>query len=82
VRTTVTLEKTLAAGLRNVARRTGRSFERVLDETLRRGLLDRSTVTRPKRFVVRARNLGRMRPGISLDGIAALLERIEGSARR
>jgi len=80
VRTTVTLDEDVAAKLRDEARRRGKPFKQALNEALRRGLLERGSSPRP--FRVRARGLGRLRPGVSLDDIADLLDQIEGERRR
>jgi len=77
VRTTLTLDEDVAAKLKAAARRSGRPFRDVVNETLRRGLLSE----RPGRgapFRVTARSLGGLRPGLELDNIGELLERIEG----
>ena len=80
VRTTVTLDEDVAAKLRDEARRRGKPFKQALNEALRRGLLERRLSSRP--FRVQARGLGRLRPGVSLDDIAGLLDQIEGERRR
>ena len=67
----------LAMKLKAVVRRSGRAFRDVVNDTLRRGLL---RARRP--FRVKARSLGGLRPGIDLDNIGVLLERVEGSAHR
>jgi plasmid stability protein len=62
VRTTLTLDDDVAAKLKATARRSGRGFREVVNETLRRGLM----AERPARravFKVAARSLGGLRPG-------------------
>ncbi len=81
MRTTLTLEKDVAAGLRAEARRTGRAFKDVVNECLRAGLLQREVVRAAPRFSVNPRDFGELQPGISLDNVAELLERIEGPNR-
>jgi hypothetical protein len=81
-RTTVTLDEDVAAKLRAEVRRSGKPFKRALNEALRRGLVERTDRARPPAFRVRARNLGRVRPGLSLDDIGGLLDRLEGDRRR
>jgi hypothetical protein len=53
-----------------------------VNEYLRIGLNARQAVKPPKKFVVRAKDLGALRPGISLDSISELLEQIEGPLHR
>jgi hypothetical protein len=77
VRTTLTLDEDVAAKLTRAARRSGRPFREVVNETLRRGLLAAAPTPRRK-FQVKARSLGGLRPGLQLDDIGGLLERIEG----
>jgi len=78
VRTTLTLEDDVAARLRAEARRTGRPFKTLVNEALRAGLLQKR-VPRPKQqFTIESHNFGGLHPGVSLDNIGELLERIEG----
>jgi hypothetical protein len=82
MRTTVTLDEDVAAKLTSLARRTGRAFRDVLNETLRRGLA-RPTATQPKQaFAVKARDLGTRRPGLPSDSVADLIEQAEGPLYR
>jgi plasmid stability protein len=81
VRTTLTLDEDVAAKLRAEARRSGRSFRDVVNDAIRRGLLDRRS-PRSGPFTVNARDLGSVRAGLDLDNIADLLERVEGPAHR
>jgi len=82
VRTTLTLDEDVAAKLQALSRRSGRSFREVVNETLRRGLMNTSARGGRQPFVVQARDLGRLRPGLSLDNIGDLLEHIEGPLHR
>lgn len=82
MRTTVTLDEDVAAKLRAEARSGGKPFKQALNDALRRGLLERGAAVASRPFRVRARNLGRLRAGVSLDNIAGLLDRIEGERRR
>lgn len=79
-RTTVTLEDDVVAGLRDASRRTGRPFKAVVNDAIRAGLGSAASRNRPP-FQPRARPLG-LRPGIELDDISGLLERIEGPEHR
>jgi hypothetical protein len=81
-RTTVTLDEDVAAKLRAEMRRSGKPFKRTLNDALRRGLLEGGAGKRHPAFRVKARDLGRLRSGVSLDDIGGLLDRLEGEQRR
>ena len=81
VRTTLTLDDDVAAKLKAAARRSGRAFRDVVNETLRRGLMTERPARR-ERFRITPRSLGGLRPGLRLDNIAELLEQIEGPGHR
>jgi hypothetical protein len=82
MRTTLTLDDDVAAKLKTESHRAGRPFREIVNETLRRGLESRR-VTAPRRaFKVTARDLGNLKPGLSLDNIAELIEHVEGSLHR
>ena len=72
----------MAAKLRSQARRTGRSFRDVVNEALRRGLATPPVRGARPAFAVKVRDLGALRPGLSLDNIGELLERVEGPLHR
>jgi hypothetical protein len=82
MRTTLTLDDDVAAKLRAESRRTGRSFRDVVNEALRHGLATRRSGASSRRFRVETRDLGALRPGLSLDSIANLLEEVEGPLHR
>ncbi len=82
MRTTLTLDDDVAAKLKRLARRSGRAFREVVNDTLRRGLLADAPGARRSPFTVRARDLGPIRPGLSLDNVGDLLERVEGPLHR
>lgn len=82
MRTTLTLDDDVAAKLKRLARRSGRAFREVVNDTLRRGLLADAPGSRRSPFTVRARDLGALRPGLSLDNVGDLLERVEGPLHR
>jgi plasmid stability protein len=82
MRTTLTLDEDVAAKLKAEARRAGRSFRDVVNETLRRGLVSRSAPGKRSPFRVQARDLGNLKPGLGLDNIAELLDQIEGPLHR
>ncbi len=81
MRTTLTLDEDVAARLKSLARRWGLPFRQVVNDTLRRGLVRQPAASRAP-FTVAARDLGRLRPGLSLDNVADLIEQIEGPLHR
>lgn len=78
VRTTLTLDDDVAAKLRSEARGSGLPFRDVVNDMIRRGFASRPV----EPFRVTARDLGNLRPGLSLDNVAELLERVEGPLHR
>jgi hypothetical protein len=82
MRTTLTLDDDVAAKLRAEMRRSGRAFRDVVNDTLRRGLANQRAAVRKQPFKVSARDLGKLRPGLSLDNVAELIEQVEGSLHR
>jgi hypothetical protein len=81
-RTTITLDEDVAAKLKTEARRSGRPFREVVNDALRRGLASRRQPAGREPFRVVARDLGDLRPGLSLDNIGDLLEQLEGPVHR
>jgi hypothetical protein len=82
MRTTLTLDDDIAAKLKAESRRTGRAFRDIVNETLRRGLTSSRVTPRRPPFKIRGRDLGNLKPGLSLDGIAELIEQVEGPLHR
>ena len=82
MRTTLTLDEDVAAKLRSEARVSGRSFRDVVNDAIRRGLAGRRVAESAEPFRVTARDLGNLRPGLSLDNIGEVLERLEGPLHR
>jgi hypothetical protein len=82
MRTTITLDEDVAAKLRAEVRRSGRTFKETINEALRRGLLARQQPAPRRPFRVQARDLGALRPGLSLDDVGGLLDRVEGEQHR
>jgi hypothetical protein len=81
VRTTLTLDEDVIAKLREDMRRTGKSFKETVNENLRMGFANKSSM-KPKRFVVRPKSLGPLPPGMSLDCASALIDELEGPLHR
>ena len=82
MRTTLTLDDDVAAKLKTESQRAGRAFREIVNETLRRGLESRRATAQRRHFKVTARDLGNLKPGLSLDNIAELIEHVEGSLHR
>ena len=70
MRTTLTIEDEIARELKEIARRSRKSFTAVVNETLRAGLAAR-------RYRLRAASLGGVRHGVNLDKAVALADSIE-----
>jgi hypothetical protein len=82
MRTTLTLDDDVAAKLKTESQRAGRPFREIVNETLRRGLESRRGTAQRRAFRVTARDLGNLKPGLSLDNIAELVEHLEGALHR
>ncbi|MFB3145851.1 MAG: DUF2191 domain-containing protein [Nitrospirales bacterium] len=82
MRTTLTLDDDVATKLKAISQRSGQSFRETVNNTLRRGLISLQVAPPPKPFRVVARNLGQLRPGITLDSISDVLEQVEGPLYR
>ena len=82
MRTTLTLDDDVAAKLKTESRRAGRPFRDIVNETLRRGLASRRMTAAREPFQISARDLGNLKPGLSLDNVAELIEQVEGSIHR
>lgn len=82
MRTTLTLEKDVAARLRQLARRQGRPLKVVVNEALRAGLAAvERPASRPAPFRTTGFDLGPSLVG-SLDNIGEVIARVEGEAHR
>ncbi len=82
MRTTLTLDDDVAAKLKTESQRAGRPFREIVNDTLRRGLESRRATAERRAFKVPARDLGNLKPGLSLDNIAEIIEHLEGSLHR
>jgi hypothetical protein len=81
MRTTLTLDDDVAAKLRAEMRNSGRSFRETVNRVLRLGLNVPRGSDRAGKFVVRSRPLY-AKPGVNLDHVAELVERLEGPSHR
>jgi hypothetical protein len=79
MRTTLTLDKDLDQALREEARRSGRPLKRVVNETLRAGLLARRSPP-ARRYRLKPASLGGVLPGVDLDKALRLAETLEDEA--
>jgi hypothetical protein len=82
MRTTLTLDDDVAAKLKAESCRAGRPFRAIVNETLRRGLASRRATAERQPFRIGPRDLGDLRPGLSLDDVAGLIEQVEGALHR
>ncbi|HXV62361.1 MAG TPA: DUF2191 domain-containing protein [Vicinamibacteria bacterium] len=82
MRTTLTLDDDVAAKLKAETKRTGKPFRQIVNEYLRRGLFAKKRGSPKGPFRVHVRDMGSLRPGLSLDNIGDLLEQIEGPSHR
>jgi plasmid stability protein len=82
MRTTLTLDDDLAAKLKAESRRAGRSLRDTVNEALRRGLASQRVTAQRPPIKLRVRDLGGLKPGLSLDNVADLIERAEGPIYR
>ena len=76
MRTTLTLEREVAARLKREVRRTGRPFKVVVNEALKRGLQMGGKRPRSPRFAVQPHSFG-FRPGLDLDRLNQLVDELE-----
>lgn len=82
MRTTLTLDDDVAAKLKAESRPAGRPFRETVNEMLRRGLPSRRASAPRPPFKIAARDLGNLKPGLSLDRIPEFIEQVEGPLHR
>lgn len=82
MRTTLTLDDDLAAGLKEVAFQSNRSFKQVVNATLRAGLAAQHQPPRAKPYRVKPASLGGVLPGVDLDKALRLAGALEDEAIR
>lgn len=82
MRTTMTLERDVAARLEQVARKRRQSFKSIVNEVLRAGLAVLDTPTAPRApFRTSGFDLGPSLVG-NLDDVEGVLARVEGESHR
>lgn len=79
MRTTVTLVPEVEALLRNAMKRSGQSFEEVLNQAILRGLANEHVEAEEEPFVVAARPMG-LRLGRDAGGLNSLADDLEADA--
>jgi len=75
MRTTLTIDDAIAKALEDLAQRSNRRFEEVVDRTLRAGLDALASASRPCQ--VEPASLGEALPGLDLDKALALADALE-----
>jgi hypothetical protein len=81
VRTTLSIDDDIAKLVEHEVRRSGDSFKGTVNRLLRLGLTAARNPDAGQRFEVKPRSMG-LRPGLSYDCIAELLEEAEGPYHR
>jgi hypothetical protein len=76
MRTTLTLDRDVAARLQSEVRRTGRPLKIVVNEALKRGLGLAGKQIRPPRFEVQPHAFG-VQPGVDLDRLNQLVDELD-----
>ena len=79
MRTTLTLDDDVASLLKKESRKSGEPFKQVVNRLLRLGLAAKQPARKP--FKVKPWNL-QPPPGLSFDNVHALLDALDGPARR
>ena len=77
MRTTLTIEDRIAQELKQIAHRSGKTLEVVVNETLQAGLAASQERPKAKRYRLRPVSLGSVQPGIDLDKALALADSLE-----
>ena len=80
MRTTLTIDDTLAQQLKNIAHQSGRSFKQVVNETLRAGLRAGKTPQPGVEYELQPVSLGEPRAEYNLDKALALADALEDEA--
>lgn len=81
MRTTLTIEDTLASELKKRALETGKSFKQVVNETLLTGLQHKS-IRKPQSYRLKPASLGAPLAGVNLDKAFLLADELEDVSLR
>lgn len=81
MKTTISLDEDVLQKARAVAARLGKSFQAVINETLRESLADVENPPLKRPYQTTPRPMG-LKPGRNLDNIQELLSEIEGEDAR
>ena len=81
MRTTLSVDDDVAAKLKVEARLADRPFREIVSETLRAAWRS-ARHGPPAAFKITVRDLGDLKPALSLDNVAELIEQLEGSPHR
>jgi len=73
----LTIDERTARALKEIACRSGKPFEQVVNETLRAGLGGRKTVAPARRYRLKPASLGQPLPGIDLHKVLQLSDALE-----
>ncbi len=76
MRTTLTIEDSIAKELKDQAHRKGKSFKQVVNETLQAGLQAGKTPTKRKPYRIKPVSIG-LEPGINIDKALQLSDEME-----
>jgi hypothetical protein len=76
MRTTLIPDDDVTARLETESQAAGRPFREIVSETLPGGLESRRATAQRRAFKLAARDLGNLKPGLSLDNIAELIASI------
>lgn len=77
MRTTLTIEDALAKQLREIARRSGRSFQQVVNDALRAGIVDGQIAMASKPYRLIPQSMGAVDSRLNLDRTLDLAARLE-----
>jgi len=81
MRTTITLEDDVAARLQTKARKSGKSFKDVVNDTLRIGLAAESTRKQLAPFAIDERHLIRLKRGPNYDKVEEVFDSLDSRGR-
>lgn len=77
MRTTLTIEDALAKELQEIVRRSGRSFEQVVNDALRTGIRDERTANPSRPYRLIPQSMGNVDSHVNLDKALLLADSLE-----